>query len=860
MAIKEIRVNDFYRNACPTKAAFSELVHEENKATSYRWVVRTICKDLVRGEYSDERLLETLTHEYKDSYFAFPWQKKQAIADDAEKIKRFVRFISDTQLVDAERKVTVGTGEHLLTATVDLIFKTASDRYGAIVIKTGKANKSPGGKSVHTSTKTDLNLMVAKESLETDYPGIAVSLVFLSNDADTYGNIGPFVQSKYRSSNIFTEDFGAFYEDGRWQSEAFLSKMEDVLSVPVQPDCFGCFEKDLCTADTIFTMDKTKAKRVEKKQIYKMPDFTDAQKKVTSHVDGPLLCCAGPGSGKTATIIGRGNALIRAGIEPEFILAITFTNKAAGELKDRFTACCGDDIPKCSTIHALALEILQRNKELVGEVRVLSQYEKVLLCEELSDTLGKPIEGFKYGSGREGKNAFLQTLSRRVDEYFENPDAFKRKHKDIGQDFYALAADYDAIRKARGFLGFDDIIKRCNTLFAEHPEVLKAYSAIYKYIMVDEYQDIDAEQAKFIYALASHGNLVAVGDDDQTIYEFRGGTNKYMLEFREHFPNAKVVVLDRNFRSTGALVKASQELIVTNKQRIEKKVGSARQSGIEPFVISGQTPADIAEVVADAVKAGYSYSDIAVTAWKNPTLENLSKSASFPNVLGKAMLTDSALFHIALDILAMAFHGMDDRHMAHYLTVMGMEELSDIIPCGNGLVSGLYAAGYFDEAGQLVTQKADEGPAEALIFDALSLYIKLSGYIRNGCAAFFFLDTLLSHFDMEDTSIAEALEGVIEARRIKSVDRLYEVLQYMADFGDDTRLEPERGDSVLFITSHESKGMEFPVVIMVDDYSDDKKEGTTRLYYVAMTRAKDRLYICKKPQATTLYDLVAKAS
>ena len=586
--------------------------------------------------------------------------------------------------------------------------------------------------------------------------------------------------------------------------------------------------------------------------------LNDRQYEAVSTTDGPVLVLAGAGSGKTRALTYRVAYLIEElGVAPWHIMAITFTNKAAGEMRDRINSLVEGDADDIwvATFHSSCVRILRRYGDRVGYERGFSIYD----ADDQKTVMKAIINQMNIDTKKYKERTFLNAISHAKDEL-------------IGPDKYAAEAGHDPFQQlvarvykayqerllSNNALDFDDLILKTVELLQTDAEAREYYQRKLEYVMVDEYQDIDGDQAEFIYALAQHGNLVAVGDDDQTIYEFRGGTNKYMLEFKEHFPNAETVVLDRNFRSTGALVKAGQELIKTNKVRIQKKVGSARQAGVAPVVIEGQTPADISALVEDVVKAGYHYSDVAVTSWKNPTLETLSKAVPFPNVLGKAMLTDSAIFHIALDILSMSYKDMDDKHMAHYLTVMGMDGLSDVIPCGNGIVNGLNAAGYFDESGKVDKAKADEGPAEALIVDALSLLSRLNGYIKDGCAAFFFLDTLLSHFEMEDTSVAEALEQVIETRKIKTTDRLFEVLQYMADFGDDTRLEPERGDTVLFLTSHESKGMEFPVVIMVDDYSDDGKEGTKRLYYVAMTRAKDRLYIAKKRGKETLFDLVAQ--
>lgn len=842
--MKEITVSEFY--ACPKKRAMYGLVTDDNRNLMLLSAVHALCTLLKERSLDWDQLETALRASYKESFFAFPWQKEMQVKDDIARLKRFVKWLGNVEVVEANRRIALDTGNNTLYSRADLVFKTG-DRFGAIIIRLGKADKSPGGKSVHTSSKTDLYAMTAKAVLESTYPGITVSLVYLANDTDSPGDIGEFVVSNTRKSNVFSNRFDEYYEEGNWQEEAFLQAIDSVLSTPVEPNCFSCFEKHLCTADTVRSMSRAAAEVEQVEDTgYSVPSFTEAQKRVVDHVDGPMLVCAGPGSGKTATLVGRGIELMNKGIDPEFILAITFTNKAAGELKSRFKGVCNGDAPKCSTIHSLALEILKQNTAFCGEVKVLSGSEKMELLSRLADELSAPLSGFSYGSGAEGRVQFLKTLSTKIDSCLKDRGRFEVENPDFGEDFYNLFEDYRRIVRSRGYITFDQMVPLCNALFKEHPEVLVSRSAIHKYIMVDEFQDIDEEQAKFIYALASHENLVVVGDDDQTIYEFRGGSNRYMLEFKKKFPGAEVVVLGTNFRSGQAIVDASQSLIKGNKHRIDKDLSAARKEGVRPQVIEGQTAKDLDKLVGNLFESGVNLDDIAVLASKNKTLEDLSREVSFPTVLGKALLVENALFRIILDMLSMHFEGMSDSLLVHYLVVSGCD--LDTLPEKGTIRERLISAGYLSKDGNTVTDRGDT------MSKALFLLKKALSVLKDSPAAWFFTDTVISEYQMEESSVAEAVEEVIAKRHIRDCKALYEAFKYMADFSDDTRLLPDRKGAVLFITSHESKGMEFPVVIMVDDYKEDGSESTNRLYYVAMTRAEDRLVIMKNPGKKTLLD------
>lgn len=229
----------------------------------------------------------------------------------------------------------------------------------ALIMKQGKASKSPKGKSAHTNINTDLYCMAAKLGLEDEYPSILVSMVYMKNENDSDGNITDFHVDSTKRSNVFTLSYSSFYDEGRFQREEFSALMLSVLNTKIEPDCFNCLDKAICKKRKM----NAAVKKQEIHSPYVMPQFTVSQNKVVNHLDGPMLVCAGPGSGKTATIVGRSKHLIDTGVEHDFILAITFTNKAVEELRLRCGSFCSpDEMPEISTLHALGYNILRKNE------------------------------------------------------------------------------------------------------------------------------------------------------------------------------------------------------------------------------------------------------------------------------------------------------------------------------------------------------------------------------------------------------------------------------------------------------------------------------------------------------------------
>ncbi len=775
---------------CKTKQMLS--AKATNRISILYDVINSMGTALTDGKVAE--LYNMIRTGYQDNWFAYDYVKNIQQEDDCKCLDRFVSFLGNARIISGSQPVCIETSRFKILSSITFIAESNGIKTAYIVFPK-KADKSPYGKSVHTCSETDIFAMSAKASLENAYPGINIALVYLFNDDDALGKVSQFKDLKTKKSNIFRHDYSEYYDEGRvFSFEAFLGKLDSVAGTKTEPNCFNCDCKDLCQENTLCNASLAKARPIEGNSIigYEMPVFTDTQQKVIDKVDGPLLVCAGPGSGKTATLVGRIKHLIDCGVDPEFILAITFTREAAGELKERCLSFCEPySMPEIMTLNALGYSLLKLNPEYVGNVQLLTSRQKLMLISRLLEVT-PPLEGFNY-SIVTGNTGLLAKVSKSLDELAKgNSASFK-------PDFLSFADTYFSAIKQNGYISYDEQITLAQNLFDEHPEILDSISSRYKFIMVDEFQDIDAAQAKFIFSLSQkYRNLCCVGDDDQSIYAFRGGNNEYMLSFRKLYPEAEVFTLKENFRSSEKIFNSAQKVVMGNK-RIKKEIRPVKKGGIEPVVITGQSASHVEDIVNALVKNGISYDDIAVIASKNQTLELLQRDVAFPSILGKEYVTSNPYFKILLFVLKMHYDKSSGITAEHLDRLIGDSVLSESII---EIPPDIIAAAYCDEIAKTL--------------------------------------------GLSDSAVKDAVDGLISKNHIRSTLELYELCHYMAEYGDETRIEPNTDNAVIFITAHESKGMEWKAVLLIDDFRDEGSEEQNRVIYVAMTRSEDYLYILER--------------
>lgn len=822
-----MKVSDFY-NLCEDKKYFSSL-GGESENFKFAKAFRSFSDSLFRGVSSDEAIgvfYDSLCNDLCDES-QMSYAKSEFALDAKKKVLRFVNWLKSNFEGIVE---PFGLASYMGFEQTYSMIVTQGGKPAVLVVSVGRNNFSPGGRKVSTKAEYNLAGLTVKGALESTYPGIDVYCVYLSSDKDVNGEISEdFIINSTKGSNVYHYDFSDMLdEDGSFLFELLSAKISIAVSErDTSTDCSSCRYLSLCKAKKEAGKGGSKVV-ISRGSTYQLPKYSPSQMEVVTHKEGSMLVCAGPGSGKTACLVGRMKALIDSGIAPEFLLAISFTNAAADELSERVGSFCSENShPTCTTINALCLRILQDNEELVGKkVKTLTVDASLLIIKEILDVMPH-LRELNY-QVEEGKFSYLQCARRRLEKFKEcglNKEDFIALNKgDVSDAFFDFADVYFNRVESEGYITYDEQIQMATRLLSEYPEVCGDYQALYKYVMVDEYQDINEVQRDFIYLIGGHGNLVVVGDDDQSIYGFRGGSNRYMLEFTSDWPDSKKVVIKENFRTTKALLSAAKDTISCNKQRIEKDTVAVREEGVAPIISTGTNACDVEETIKQALKQGYTYRDIAVLASTNKYLEMLHSELSVPNVLQKALLVDDPLFRgLYYGLRAVKSSCEDDVAMFHLCTLFGL------VPNTTGIYWS-YIASNTSEGAERVKSLIDT--------IRMSMECEINTLITN----------VACEMDYIDTTSLEAILKQVEERHIEDgSDALYEMLHYMVAFEDETKVDVTSArEEVLLITNHESKGMEFPVVIWVDDSKKTTNEESVRVSYVAMTRAKDRLFILRK--------------
>ena len=609
--------------------------------------------------------------------------------------------------------------------------------------------------------------------------------------------------------------------------------------------------------------------------------LNDKQREAAVHKDGPLLILAGAGSGKTSTMTCRiAHLILDEGVNPYNILAVTFTNKAAGEMKERVEQLIGSTSGMwIMTFHSACLRILRMNCEVLGYGRDFAVYDpadqKAVVKSIIKE---KNMEDKKYPPAYYLSIISSCKNSGMTAEDYINLEGETFRTKPVYEVFKA----YQSTLKKNNAMDFDDLLLNTVRLFETDEAVLLKYQNRFRYIMVDEYQDTNRIQYKFIKLLAQeHNNLCVVGDDDQCIYQWRGADISNILDFEKDFPGAKVVKLEQNYRSCSNILDAAHS-VIRNNMRKDKKLWTSAEAGSKVSYYRADDERDEAEYIAreiDMLKSpDYKYSDFAVlyrTNAQSRTFEEALSKRDIPyRVLGglryydrkeiKDMIAYMRLVANPADSLSLARiinepkRGMGAKTLAKLQTLAEVrgQSLFEVL-CDEEIVAGLSAKSR--PLGKDLVECIQKYSAEkdnlrvSDIYDGL---LRASGYY----------DALKSANTVE----AEGrIENILEFKSViydmeaeESNISLSEFMERLALLSDiDNHDETE--DAVVLMTLHSAKGLEFPVVFMpgMEDglfpgwRAFEKPEGIEeerRLCYVGMTRAKERLFMTSA-QMRTMY-------
>lgn len=605
--------------------------------------------------------------------------------------------------------------------------------------------------------------------------------------------------------------------------------------------------------------------------------LNDRQRQAVLHEQGPLLVLAGAGSGKTRVIIYRIARLLGDGVEPETILGMTFTNKAAREMRERMHGLVGPAASRVDllTFHALGLRVLKAEHEAAGLPSHFAIYDT-------GDQLGLVRELLRR----------TKTADRRLDAWkvLEIILRTKRERKsevalDWGDDYELAAYDlyprYVEEMRTFGAIDFDDLILRTQDVF-DVPEIRARWSSRYAYLLVDEYQDTSPDQLALLKVLAgAERNVCVVGDDDQSIYAWRGAAAGNILAFDKHFAGAREVVLDQNYRSTNSILKAANAVIVNNKARKEKQLWSAHGDG-EPVEIVACGDGDdeatfVVEKIGRLLYDGVRHDEIAVLYRSNAQsriFEETLRLEHIPyRVVGGQSFFDRKEVRDALAYLAVAFNPHDEVSLRRIINVparglgptsverlaqYGVEHhvrLWDALQCAHevpGLPKAAVAgaAALVDVLRPAAKRLRSARPTEAApvakqLFDLLGLRDAILGDDDAPALAARRLENL--------DEVVNALTR-FEQHLSGDVSPLGEFLRSSALARDPVEDPEEPVSQVTLMTLHGAKGLEFPFVFMVGVEEDLLPHKRTmeiggelseerRLCYVGITRAKRRLWL-----------------
>lgn len=620
------------------------------------------------------------------------------------------------------------------------------------------------------------------------------------------------------------------------------------------------------------------------------------QQEAVLHVDGPLLILAGAGSGKTRVLTYRIAHLIdECGVNPWNILAITFTNKAAGEMRERVDKIVGygSESIWVSTFHSTCVRILRRYIDRLGYDTNFTIYD----TEDQKTVMKSVCQKLQLDSKLYKERMLLNVISHAKDEYI-SPNEFLLEAKgDFRQEKIAQAyVEYQKELKKNNALDFDDLLVKTVELFQSCPDELEYYQNRFRYIMVDEYQDTNTVQFKFISTLArQYRNLCVVGDDDQSIYKFRGANIRNILDFEKVFPDAKVVKLEQNYRSTQNILNAANGVIANNRGRKEKALWTENEQG-EPILFQQfQNGYEEAEYVSGEIskkvrKGEAEYQDFAVLYRTNAQSRLFEEKFLYANIpykiVGGVNFYSRKEIKDILAYLKTIDNGKDDLAVRRIINVpkrgIGNVTLAKVQAYADSRDISFFEA--LEEAGEI------PGLGKAAL--KIQPFVHLIHEMRLSLADMSMQDLIQAILDKtgyaedlknEDTDESEARLENIDEFINKAVTyeegaeepNLSGFLEEVALVADIDSVED--GDNrVLLMTLHSAKGLEFPYVylagmedglfpsymsIAADDPTEEIEEER-RLCYVGITRAMKELTItcarCRMVRGETQYNNVSR--
>lgn len=598
-----------------------------------------------------------------------------------------------------------------------------------------------------------------------------------------------------------------------------------------------------------------------------LDELNERQKQAVLNTEGPLLILAGAGAGKTKTITSRILHLIKSGINPESILAITFTNKAAKEMKERVMKMIENDVninlpvssssrPFLSTFHSLGVHILKENAELAGLTRhftIFDRGDSKTAVKEAIVMAGhdpKKIEPMKA----------LGIISRNKGDFISQEEFEARSDGEyMGEIIAQVWRYYEGILRKEKALDFDDLLFKATKILHKHPEVRQKYQTRWKYIHVDEYQDTNKVQYEMLQALIGPDkNIAVVGDADQSIYGWRGADIKNILKFEEDFPEAKVILLEENYRSTQTILAAANTIISKNIYRKEKNLFTKNVQGDKMTLYCGYDETDEASFVANMVR------ELIVDGAPAEEIAVLYRANFQSRVLEEAFLIREIPYQM---LGTKFFERREVRDILSYIRLaLNPDSLSDLKRVINIPARGIGKVGLL----KIMEGKIGDLPsgARSKYEEFIKFLVKIKEKSQTEKTSEVVKFTLISSGmeqmlkegkSADDDRLENARELVTLATKYDAMvgtEGLEKLLEESALQSDQDNME-ENSKAVKLMTVHASKGLEFDYVFISgleeglfphervgeSNLSPEESEEERRLFYVALTRARKKVYL-----------------
>lgn len=582
------------------------------------------------------------------------------------------------------------------------------------------------------------------------------------------------------------------------------------------------------------------------------------QQEAVTTTEGPVLILAGAGSGKTKALTHRIAYLMgEKGVRPSNILAVTFTNKAAGEMRDRVnklltsslrpTPYAPHPLPWLGTFHSICVKILRREIESLD-------YSKDFTIFDSDDSLRaikKSMKELALDEKKYNARAVRSYISGAKGELMNAKQyaafAFDHFQEIVSQVYFK----YEKMLKVHNALDFDDLIFRTVELFQKHPETLNKYQSIFRYILVDEYQDTNHAQYIFLELLASkHRNIFAIGDDWQSIYSFRGAKFQNILDFKKDYPDAKIIYLEQNYRSRTPIIESAQAVIKNNEMRSDKNLFTTRDGGAPVLVLSAENKNDEIDFILDEISAikvgeGRELREFVIlfrTNAQSRAYEEALNRRQIPyRIVGALKFYERKEIKDVLAYLRFANNPTDTISLARIINVVprgiGDKTLDKILTLGDEAENQIPKFKSFMETIRKIRGDISKNQRPDLLIDSVMRHSGYRDFLNDG-----------------SFESANRLENIEELKNVASeFEDLNSFLESVALVSDIDELK-ETDNFLTLMTIHAAKGLEYPIVFIsgleegtfphsgsqLDQY---ELEEERRLFYVGMTRAMERLYI-----------------